>query len=140
MSEASDENLSVLAQIVRDELRAAFVEEFRALGEASQRAAEALQSVRRAASARVALWSLGVVLACSAIPVTVAWVALPSRASVQRLRNERDALETRVAELARRGGRVDLRRCGASGRLCARVDRSSPAYGADGDYLILKGY
>lgn len=129
-----------LERIVREEIRAVFVEEFEALGHASRRAAEALHAVRRAASLRISLWAVGVVLCCCALALAITWALLPSRAEIERLRTERDSLAASVARLARRGGRIDLRQCGPAGRLCARVERSTPAYGTDGDYLVLKGY
>lgn len=129
-----------LEQAIRDGLRAAFLEEFEALGQAGRRAAEALDAVRRVASLRLAVWVIVVVACCSVIPLAVARVALPTRAELIRLRSERDSLAAQVAQLSRRGGRVDLRRCGAEGRLCARVERDGPRYGAEGDYYVLKGY
>ncbi|MGH8327807.1 MAG: hypothetical protein ACRET2_13715, partial [Steroidobacteraceae bacterium] len=67
------------------------------------------------------------------------WWMLPSRSEVAALRARRDALAANIARLQQRGGSVDLRRCGARARLCVRVDRDAPAYGADADYLIVKG-
>jgi hypothetical protein len=129
-----------LEQAVRDEVRAAFVEEFEALGQAGRRAAEALDAVRRVASLRLALWVIVVVVCCSLIPLAMVRMALPTRAELIRLRSERDSLKLQVAQLSERGGRIDLRRCGPKERLCARVERAVPRYGADGDYYVLKGY
>jgi len=129
-----------LEQAVRHEVRAAFVEEFEALGQAGRRAAEALEAVRRVASLRLALWVIVVVGCCSLIPLAMIRVAVPTRAELIRLRSERDSLKLQVAQLAQRGGRIDLRQCGRDGRLCARVERSAPRYGTDGDYYVLKGY
>lgn len=129
-----------LEQIVREEIRGAFVEEFAALGEASRLAGEALHALRRTASVRLALWCVLVVAACCAIPVVIARTVLPSGPQLAHLQAERDSLAAGVTELARRGGRIDLRRCGASGRLCARIDLSAPAYGRDRDYRVLEGY
>ena len=129
-----------LGQAVRDEVRAAFLEEFEALGQAGRRAAEALDAVRRVASLRLGLWVIVVVVCCSGIPLAIIRMALPSGAELVLLRRERDALEAQVEQLARRGGRIDLRRCGAGGRLCVRVEPAAPRYGADGDYYVLKGY
>lgn len=129
-----------LGQAVRDEVRAAFLEEFEALGQAGRRAAEALNSVRRVASLRVAVWAAGVVVCCSVIPLAVVRMTIPTHAELIRLRSERDSLEVRVTQLSERGGRIDLRRCGADGRLCARVELTAPRYGTDGDYYVLKGY
>ena len=124
--------------IVRQEIRSALAEEFQALGAAGCRAAEALEGVRRAASVRVALWAVVVVASCSAVPLTLAWAVLPSRAEIARLSAERDRLAASIAELERLGGKVDLRRCGPAGRLCVRVERAAPAYGAHSDYLLVK--
>lgn len=143
-ADAAVERLAALSreleQVVRDEIRAAFVEEFEALGAASRRAGEALDAVRRTASMRLAAWAVAVVASCAVVPLGLARAILPSRAEVERLRGERDALAADVARLAHQGGRIDLRRCGAAGRLCARVDRSAPAYGSDRDYFVLEGY
>jgi hypothetical protein len=129
-----------LDQIVRQEIRGALVEEFQALGDAGRHATEALEAVRRVASARTAVWAVAVVLACAVVPLAVAWIMLPSPAQLERLRAARDELEANVALLDRRGGRIDLRRCGPAGRLCVRVERAAPAYGSQADYLIVKGY
>jgi hypothetical protein len=129
-----------LGQAVRDEIRAAFIEEFEALGEAGRRTAEALEAVRRVASVRMALWATVVVICCSVIPVAIVRMVLPTHEDLIHLRGERDSLQAHVAQLAARGGRIDLRRCGVEGRLCARVEPAAPRYGADGDYYILKGY
>jgi hypothetical protein len=128
-----------LELVIRQEIRSALAEEFQALGGASSRAAQALEAVRRAASVRVALWAVAVVGACSAIPVTISWTALPSRGELVRMRAERDRLEANIALLEQRGGNIDLRRCGPTSRLCVRVERAAPAYGAQSDYLVVKG-
>jgi len=125
--------------VVRQEIRSAFAEEFQALGGASRRATEALEAVSRAASLRIALWAFVVVAACTAVPLSVAWAVLPGRGELSRMRAERDRLETSITNLERRGGHIDLRRCGPAGRLCVRVERAGPAYGAQSDYLIIKG-
>jgi hypothetical protein len=127
-------------QVVRQEIRGALAEEFQALGGASRRAAEALEAVRRAASVRLALWVVTVALACASMPVIIAWSVLPTRAQLERLRAERDQLEGNIALLERRGANIDLRRCGPASRLCVRIERSTPAYGSQADFLIVKGY
>ena len=129
-----------LDQIIRQEIRGALVEEFQALGDAGRCAAQALQAVRRVASVRTALWAVAVVVVCALVPLAVSWVVLPSRAQLQSLRATRDQLEANVALLERRGGRIDLRRCGPAGRVCVRIDRAAPAFGPGADYLIVKGY
>ncbi|MGH8149261.1 MAG: hypothetical protein ACRETB_04675 [Steroidobacteraceae bacterium] len=129
-----------LDRVVRQELRSAFAEEFQMLGVASERAAQALAAVRRAASVRVAAWAIGVTVVSTIAPAAIAWTVLPSRAEVARLREERDELAASIHTLEQKGGRIDLRRCGRESRLCVRVERAGPAYGAHADYLIVKGY
>lgn len=127
-----------LEQAVREELRSALAEELRMLGDSSARAAQALSRVRRAASLRIATWTIGVTLVCATVPAAVVWAVLPTGAQLARLRRERASLEASVARLESEGGRIDLRRCGSPPRLCVRVERSGPAYGAHADYLIVK--
>ena len=125
--------------VIRDELRRAFVEEFRALSATSQVAADSLNQVRRAAGLRMAAWAIAVSVATAAAPWLLSWAVLPSRAEIASLRSQRNELVEGIAELERRAGHIDLRRCGESARLCVRVERSAPVYGADGDYRIIKG-
>jgi len=142
--DAAVERLMSLAQgldaVVREAVRMAFAEEFQALGVASQRAAEALHAVRRIASLRMAAWSIVLAAGCSAVPVIVTLTVLPSRTELAGMRAQRDELASAVARLERAGGKVDLRRCGAANRLCVRIERDAPAFGAQSDYLIVKGY
>jgi hypothetical protein len=143
-SEVAVEQLATLSReidnLVREELRRAFAEEFQALGLAGRRATEALHAVRRAASLRIASWSVAVAGICSMIPVAVAWSVLPSRSELVRLRAERDQLVSSVGRLQQYGALIDLRRCGAASRLCVRIDRKAPTYGEQSDYFVLKGY
>ena len=129
-----------LEAIVRDEVRRTVVEELGSVASASRRAAESLQRVRRAANVRVLLWTVSIATVCSGVAVGEAWWLRPSQQQMAALRARRDALAANITRLQRRGGSVDLRECGARGRLCVRVDRHAPAYGADADYLIVKGY
>lgn len=126
--------------IVRDEVRRTVAEELGSLAGESQRVAQSLKRLRRAANLRVLLWTVAMAAVCSAVAVGEAWWVLPSRSEIAALRARRDSLAANVAGLARRGGSIDLRRCGVRSRLCVRVDRSAPAYGPGADYLIVKGY
>jgi hypothetical protein len=138
--EALKGHVSELPQIARDEIRATLIEELHALGEDSRQASETLRRLRHVANLRVLLWSLGMAALSCAVPLAAAWWLLPSRSEVESLRARRDALAAAVAALTQQGGRVELQRCGAAQRLCVRVDRKAPAYGAAGEYLIVKGY
>ena len=113
----------------------------RALGEAAGiRAAQTLTQVHRATGLRFARWSFGIVSACALVPTVLSWALLPSRTQLLQARRSLEQLSAGVAELSRQGGRIELRHCGATDRLCARIDRKSPFYGENGDYMVLKGY
>ncbi len=129
-----------LESIVREEIRRTVAEELGSVAGESRQAAQALQRMRRAANMRVLLWTVSIAAVCSAVAMGEAWWLLPSRQEIAALRARRDALAANVARLQARGGSIDLRRCGNPGRLCVRVDRQSPAYGADADYLIVKDH
>jgi hypothetical protein len=103
-------------------------------------AAEKLSQVHRATGVRFARWSFGVVSACALVPAFLSWALLPSRTQVLQARQALEQLNAGVAQLAGQGGRIQLRRCGATNRLCVRVDRKSPFYGENADYMVLKGY
>lgn len=130
--------------VVREEIRRTLVEELRSLASESKGAACSLRSMAHAANLRVALWSVGTVTLCSAMTVAMIVVAarwlLPSRDEITSLTARRDELSLAIAHLEERGGRIDLRRCGDSGRYCVRVDRKAPAFGPKADYLIVAGY
>src|SRR5665213_1959017 len=129
-----------LAAAVRDEVRHVLQEELHCLAADSKRASDALHAVRRAANIRIALWSVGMTMLCSVIPLALACWIIPSRTEITVLRAKHAELASKIAELEERGGRMDLRRCGDGARLCVRVDRKAPAYGEKSDYLIVGGY
>jgi uncharacterized protein involved in exopolysaccharide biosynthesis len=126
--------------VVREEIRRTLVEELRSLTEQSERAARALRGMQRAATLRGVLWNVGAAALCTAIPAAMAHWALPSAADIAALRAQRDALMQNVAQLERRGGKVDWRSCGNSRRLCLRIDARAPVYGEKADYYVVKGY
>jgi hypothetical protein len=49
-------------------------------------------------------------------------------------------MQVNVDDLAQRGGRITRVSCGASRRLCVRVDTHAGGFGKDDDYRILRGY
>lgn len=134
------EHTAGLDGIVREEIRSTLLEEMRALSEDSRRAAEALRRLQRTANLRLIVWSAAVLAPASLLPCAIAWWLLPTRAEIQALGARRDELTANIARLARQGGNLELRHCGATQRLCVRVDRGAPTYGAAGDFLIIKGY
>lgn len=129
-----------LDMVVRDEIRRTLLEELQMLTTESRRAANVLRGIGRGATLRGALWSVVVVMLSTGIPVAIARWTLPSATDVAALRVRRDELAEAVADLERRGGRVQLRHCGETARLCVRVDRKAPAYGENADYFVVAGY
>ena len=134
------EHTAGLDAIVREEIRATLLEEMRALGEDSRRAAEALRRLQRTANLRLIAWSAAMLTLSSLLPCGIAWWLLPTGAEIQALGAKRDELEANIARLAHHGGNLELRHCGTTQRLCARVERSAPPYGEAGDFLVVKGY
>ena len=134
------EHAAGLDAIVRQEIRATLLEELQALEDDSRKAAEALRRLQRTANLRLIVWSAVVLSAASILPSAIAWWLLPTRAEVDALGARRDELTANVARLSRQGGNLELRHCGPTQRLCVRIERSAPPYGAAGDFLIVKGY
>jgi hypothetical protein len=126
--------------VVREEIRRTLIDELQALTAESDRAARALRDMKRAANMRGLTWNIGIVILCTAIPSAIAHYALPSQSDIAAMRVQRDSLAQNVARLEQRGGKVDWRGCGDSARLCVRVERNAPVYGAKADYYIVKGY
>ena len=133
------EHTAGLDGVVREEIRSTLLEEMRALAEDSHGAAEALRRLQRSAKLRLASWAAGVLSLVSLLPFALFWWLLPTRDEIQTLTARRDELSANIARLSRQGAGVELRRCGVRQRLCVRVDRSAPAYGPAGDFLIVKG-
>jgi hypothetical protein len=143
LAEAALEKLNAhtreLDTVVRDEIRHTLVEELQLLGGASQRAAEDLRRLSRSANVRMATWSVGLTLLCTAIPFSATWWLLPTQSELATLRAKRDELTANIARLERRGGGIHVSSCGTDGRVCVQVDRKAPVYGKDGDYFVAKG-
>jgi hypothetical protein len=143
LAEAAIEKLSehtqALEAVARDQIQRALVDALQTVHAEVQGATEALQKIKRAANARVTLWTLGLTAISAGIALFVAWWVLPTPAEIGRLRTDRDELASNIAVLNQRGARADLRRCGA-GRVCVRVDVGAPRYGDSSDYLVIKGY
>ena len=133
-------HMAGLDEIVRDEIRRSFISECGALVEEARLATEALARLQRSARRHFGVSSLLTVLLSVGGVLLVARGWLPSPRETARLRAEQARLSASIAQLSELGGRVRLRRCGTAGRICAQVDRTAPAYGADGDFRVLKGY
>jgi hypothetical protein len=126
--------------VVRDEIRRTMVDELQTLTAETSRAIHALEKIRRGAGVRTALGSLGLAVTCAIAPIAVAKLTLPSAAEVNALQAKHDELTVKVSRLEQRGGRIDLRQCGISLRLCVQVDLKAPKYGDKADYYVLEGY
>ncbi len=129
-----------LDAVVRDQIRATLAEELQALAAEGERTVLSLRSAARAANLRLSVWTGALSTLAVAIPLGLCQWLLPTRAEVAVLRSTREELAANVLRLGQQGGRVQLRRCGPTQRLCVRIDRSAPAYGESADYLIIKGY
>ena len=127
-------------RLVREEIRRTMVDELQMLTVETSRAIGALEKIRRSAGVRTTLGGVGLAVACAIVPVIVAKLTLPSAADVAALKARHDELTARISRLEQRGGRIELRQCGASLRLCARVDLKAPKYGEKGDFYVLEGY
>ena len=134
------EHAAGLDGVVRDEIRNTLLEEIHALGQDSQRAAEALRRLQHNVNLRLITWGIVSSTLASLIPLALAWWVLPTRSDIEALRARRDELTANIERLTRQGSKVDLRQCGQAQRLCVRVDRSAPAYGERGEFLVVKGY
>lgn len=126
--------------VVRGEIRATLIEEMRSLGEDIQRTAVALRRLQRIANLRLVVWGAAVLGMAALIPGALAWWLLPTHVEVEALTAKRDELSANLAKLSRQGGHVELRQCGDEQRLCVRIERAAPAYGAAGDFRVVKGY
>lgn len=132
-------HLRDLDTVVRDEIRHTLTEALAGLVQETTQAGQALRRLRYAADLRVLSWTVLVTVISALSGMGMMWLLLPSPRRIAALRARRDALAADIARLDKYGGRVDLRRCGKRGRLCVRVDRKGPVYGADRDFLPVKG-
>jgi hypothetical protein len=138
--EGLQRHVAGLDHVVREEIRATLIDELQGLHEGSRRAAASLGSLSRRADRRAIGLGIMVVLVATVIPLSLAWWLLPAPGEIAALSAHREQLRAEVARLTRDGGAVELKRCGQSQRLCARVDRAAPRYGEAADFLVLKGY
>ncbi len=136
--EALREHLRTLDALVRAEVSSAARESLEGLSAEAQQTAATLRRARRAAQVRPIVWSIAACALSAAIALPVVRALLPSRGQIAALRSRRALFSADIKRLREYGGAVDLRRCGQQGRLCVRVDRSGPAYGAHGNFLLVK--
>jgi hypothetical protein len=113
-------------------------EAFLQLGAEADAVRTQLLGLRRAVGMRAALRSAAAALASAAMTVLAVRLLVPSAAQIDALRARRALFAADVRRLREYGGSVELRRCGAQGRLCVRVQRAGPVFGAHGDFLLVK--
>lgn len=92
---------------------------------------------------------LALVMVISVIFITLVqtWMAVGWQSDqVTRLKAQQSELQQKITTmqqttevLAKQGGQLQLSHCGPAQQLCVQVDTTT-AYGANGDYLVLKGY
>lgn len=129
-----------LDAVVRDEVRQVLVTELSAVVGQATNATNALRRLERAAQLR-AVWVSAILAALpGSVAVLVIWWCLPTPGQMATLRAEQQHLSASIARLSQSGARIDLRHCGDAERLCVRVDRRAPSFGAQSDYLIVWGY
>lgn len=127
-----------LDQVVRIEIRRTLVEELAALDGTVQATLLRLRALERATWLRGSALGLALtVLSGLTGFASIEWY-LPRPDDIQRLRLQRQELEARIAVLEEAGARVMLRRCGLEHRWCVRVDRRTPAYGPEADYMLVQ--
>lgn len=137
--EGLDAHARELDSIVREEVRRTLIETVAGLTAETEQAAEALRRLRRIADLRVVAWTVTVTLISAAVAIGAMRWTLPSTGQIESLRAHRAALRADIERLRELGARIDLRRCGVRRRLCVRVDRRGPGYGAHGEYLPIEG-
>lgn len=90
-----------------------------------------------------ALTAAAVIVVCAACWIAAGW----SRSDLEELRAEKIKLNEEIKRmqvaannLAQRGGRVQVRDCGAPARTCVRVDKNAGVFGndKDGDWMIAR--
>ncbi len=129
-----------LDEIVRAQIRRTLVEELAGVCEEAQRVVVALRAVEGAARLRSLRLTVLMTLLSAAGSAGVACWWLPSHTQMTSLRTQRDGMRAEIAALAASGGNIELRRCGSERRWCVRVERQGPVFGANSDFLVIKGY
>ena len=132
------EQLQSLERGVRADVAQAAREAFLELSAEADAVSTQLLGLRRAIGMRAALWSAAAALASAAVTVLAVRLLVPSAAQIDALRARRALFAADIRRLREYGGSVELRRCGAHGRLCVRVQRTGPVFGAHGDFLLVK--
>lgn len=131
------EHMRGIDEVVREEVAHAITDSLCGLRAETQEATAALRRLRRSADLRLILWSFAVTGVSLAVGLAVVRALVPTHRQIETLRSRRAALESDIRRLSEFGGSVDLKRCGRTARLCVRVRRAGPAYGPDGQFLLI---
>lgn len=132
------EQLQSLERGVRAEVACAAREAFLEMSLETDALRTQLRGLRRAAGLRALASSAAAALAGAAVVVFAVRLWVPTPAQIDALRTRRALFSADIKRLREYGGSIELRRCGARGLLCVRVQRSGPVYGAHGDFLLVK--
>src|SRR5579863_1098271 len=83
--EKLNEHTQGLEAVARDQIQRALADALKGVHVEAHRAVEALQKMKRAANARMTLWTLGLTATSVAVALFVAWWVLPTPAEIARL-------------------------------------------------------
>lgn len=97
------------------------VEALSAATEALDNAAKRVRNAGAWISWKFALMFAFAGVAAVATNYAIGRFTLPDRAEIEALRSEKAELETNIADLAKRGGRIKLSICGPNSRLCVQI-------------------
>ncbi|MGC8518106.1 MAG: hypothetical protein ACP5P4_06195 [Steroidobacteraceae bacterium] len=133
-----DVQLQSLERVVRAEVARAAHEAFLEISVEADEVRARLGGLHRTLGTRTAVWSVAAALASAVVAVLAVRLLTPTSAQIDALRARRALFAADIRRLREYGGAVELRRCGARGRLCVRVQRTGPAFGAHGNFLLVK--
>jgi hypothetical protein len=126
---------------VRQAIRDTYAKELGGLADQIRKTTASLEGLRKAADWRQLLLGTGLSVLVVLITLGGFWFFTPSPNEMSRLRAERQQLQASIDLLASRGGRADLRNCGAANdHLCVRVEPKLGRFGDEKDYYVIRGY
>jgi hypothetical protein len=107
------------------------------------RAGKTLAALQRFSLWRAAWQHAMVFVLTLVITVLAVWLYAGSPSELAARRADVATAEARLADLNRRGAKIQLSHCGSEKRLCVRVDESAERFGyanKDETYMIPEGY
>jgi hypothetical protein len=106
-------------------------------------AEQVLKDLQRFSLWQAALQHVAVAIVAIVVTLLAVWWYVPPLSEITDRRAERDQLEASIAELTKRGAKIDLSTCGDKKRLCVSIDEKAGRFGDPkrGElYMIAKGY